>query len=357
MTHRPESLDDLRQAVATTPRLSIRGGGTKTGLTGAVGDRAVVDLSAVAGVTEYSPEECTFSALAGTRAADIERLLAAHGQYLPFDPPLMAAGATIGGVVGAGASGSCRYRYGGIRDFLIGARIVDGRGQLITAGGKVVKNAAGLLIHQAMVGSCGRFGVLAELTFKVFPLAPARATVKASAGDLSGALDAMETVRRAQFELEAIDIASPSTLLIRIGGAADALPARVAALRETVGFQADVLDGDADDAEWRGAREFTWAARNVPLVRVPLTTPQVPALDNVLTRGGATRRYALAGNVAFISWPQQLDQLSDALNTLGLTGQVLIGPPGRPFIGAPVEDEFGRRVASVLDPDGRFGTD
>src|SRR5262245_8823530 len=191
MTYRPASIDDVRNVVATTPRIAIRGGGTKPGLSSSADGRALIDLSGLAGVTEHAPEECTFSALAGTRTADIEQRLSAHGQYLPFDPPLMDAGATIGGAVAAGASGSCRYRYGGIRDFLIGAQIVDGRGQLITAGGKVVKNAAGLLVHQAMVGSCGRFGVLAELTFKVFPRAEAKVTVKVPARDLSAALAIM----------------------------------------------------------------------------------------------------------------------------------------------------------------------
>ena len=240
-------------------RVTIRGGGTKPGLTAPFDNRSVIDMSGLAGVTEHTPEECTFTALAGTRTADIERLLRSHGQYLPFDPPLMEAGATIGGVVAAGVSGSCRYRYGGIRDFLIGARIVDGRGQLITAGGKVVKNAAGLLLHQAMVGSCGRFGVLAEVTFKVFPRAKAQATVKVSASDLADALERMETVRRARFELEAVDIDAPSTLLLRMGGAVEALPARLAALRTAVAVPGELLEGTADEAEWRRAREFSWA--------------------------------------------------------------------------------------------------
>jgi glycolate dehydrogenase FAD-binding subunit len=357
MTQSPATIDDLRRAVAATPRISIRGGGTKPGLSGLSDDRSVIDLSSLTGITEHTPEECTFTALAGTRTADIERLLAAHGQYLPFDPPLTDAGATIGGVVASGASGSCRYRYGGIRDFLIGARIVDGRAELITAGGKVVKNAAGLLVHQAMVGSCGRFGVLAELTFKVFPRAKARATVRASAGDLAGALEVMDRVRCAQFEFEAIDIEAPSTLLLRLGGDADALPARVTALRDALGLGSELLEGAADDAEWQRAREFAWTSSGDAIVRVPLTTPRVLALDAWLARGGAARRYALAGNVAFVSWPQSLDALSDALNALGLRGQVLIGPPGRQFVGSPADEEFGRRVASVLDPHGRFRRD
>ncbi len=165
-------------------------------------------------------------------------------------------------------------------------------GSMITAGGKVVKNAAGLLLHQAMVGSCGRFGVLAEVTFKVFPRAKAQATVKVSTSDLADALERMDAVRRARFELEAVDVDAPSTLLLRMGGAVEALPARLAALRTAVAVPGELLEGTADEAEWRRAREFSWASSDVPLVRVPLTTPRVAALDSVshvMAPRGATR--------------------------------------------------------------------
>ena len=107
-------------------------------------------------------------------------MLAEHGQYLPFDPPLAAAGATLGGTVAAGLSGPGRYRYGGVRDFVLGVRFVDGMGNLVRGGGKVVKNAAGFDFPKLMVGSLGRLGVLAELSFKVFPQPPAFATLAVS---------------------------------------------------------------------------------------------------------------------------------------------------------------------------------
>ena len=66
-------------------------------------------------------------------------MLAEKGQYMPFDPPLAERGATVGGTVAAGLSGAGRYRYGGIRDFLIGIRFVNGRGQEIRGGGAVSK--------------------------------------------------------------------------------------------------------------------------------------------------------------------------------------------------------------------------
>lgn len=356
MTLRPASIDELREVVPGHSRLRLRGGGSKPGLSGTTPGRTVIDLSALAGVVEHTPEECTFTALAGTRLADIERLLAAHGQYLPFDPALVDRGATIAGTVSSGVNGSCRYRYGGVRDFLIGARIVDGHGRLVRSGGKVVKNAAGFLLHQAMVGSCGRFGALAELTFKVFPRAPAYATVIARAADLDAALSLMASVQRAGFDLEALDIESPATVSARLGGAGEALPQRVAALQHVIG-ESEVLVGEEDERVWRQAREFAWAPADALLVRVPLTPPQVPALDAALAPGGAVRRYALAGNVAFSSWPGHVNGLSAVLAALGLTGQVLWGASGSPFIGRSVANEFEKRVRAVMDPDGRFGPD
>ena len=100
-------------------------------------------VSGLRGIVEYDPEELTITALAGTPVRVVQEALAAHGQHLPFDPPLARAGATLGGVVAAGTSGSGGHRHGGVRDFIIGARFVDGTGALVGAGGRVVKNAAG----------------------------------------------------------------------------------------------------------------------------------------------------------------------------------------------------------------------
>ena len=151
----------------------------------------MLDLSRLAGIVEHTPRNARSRRWRARASPTSSARSPPHGQYLPFDPPLAAAGATIGGTVAAGVNGSCRYRFGGIRDFLIGARLVDGDGRIIHSGGKVVKNAAGFLLHQAMVGSCGRLGVVAELTFKVFPAPAAHATVRVDAGDLASALALM----------------------------------------------------------------------------------------------------------------------------------------------------------------------
>jgi glycolate oxidase FAD binding subunit len=354
MILQPSSVAALEAMVAEHPRLRVRGGGTKAGLSGALAGTPTVDLTALAGILEHTPEECTFTALAGTRISEIERLLAQHGLYLPFDPPLAAAGATLGGTVAAGVNGSCRYRYGGARDFIIGARIVDGRGRSIRSGGKVVKNAAGFLLHQALVGSCGTLGILAELTFKVFPAAEAHATIRVDAADIPSAGTFIATVQRARFDLEAVDLEPPGTVWLRLAGFREALGTRVAALQQAIGRPSRILTGDEDAAVWRDAREFAWAPRNAFLVRVPVSLPTVPPLDAALSRYDAVRRYAVAGNLALIGWRDSLESLSGLLSRMDLIGQVLLGTPGSRFIGAVKPNAFEDRLRSALDPDARF---
>ncbi|MXZ19879.1 MAG: FAD-binding protein, partial [Caldilineaceae bacterium SB0665_bin_25] len=118
------SVAEIQDAVRAAKRVRVRGGGSKPALSlrNCQDDAQTLDLSTLKGVVDYQPDEYTFTARAGTRVADIAALLAEERQYLPFDPPLAERGATLGGTVAAGLSGAGRYRYGGVRDFLIGIR-------------------------------------------------------------------------------------------------------------------------------------------------------------------------------------------------------------------------------------------
>jgi glycolate dehydrogenase FAD-binding subunit len=354
MTIRPTSIEDLQRAVAGHPRVHVRGAGTKTALSAPRAGTPTLDVAGLTGVLEHTPEECTFTALAGTRIGEIETRLAAYGQYLPFDPPLADSGATLGGTVAAGVNGSCRLRYGGIRDFLIGARIVDGRGRLVRSGGKVVKNAAGFLLHQALVGSCGRLGILAELTFKVFPAAEAHATLRVPGEDLAAAVALVDSVGRGGFDLEALDIEPPAVVWVRLAGFRDSLTARLDAVRLAMGGRVEVSTGEHDAAIWRSAREFAWVPTSHALVRVPITPPMLTRLDAALGWYEAARRYTVAGNLALIAWNGALDSLSALLRDLALKGAVLIGPACDRLIGAVPSNAVEERLASVMDPDARF---
>jgi len=122
----PKTLPELRDAVLSAPRVIAVGAETKPRLSAV--DAAKISTRQLSGITEYEPSEFTFTALAGTPVKEIIAALAEKGQYLPFDPMHVEAGSTIGGVVASGLSGPGRFRYGGVRDFILGVRFVDGLG-------------------------------------------------------------------------------------------------------------------------------------------------------------------------------------------------------------------------------------
>ncbi|MGH9175991.1 MAG: FAD-binding protein [Vicinamibacterales bacterium] len=374
MTLQPHGIAELQEAVRAHDALTIRGAGTKSAAAAGteiarekgVGTevrrgRVLLDTTALTGVTDYSPDECVFTAWAGTALAEIHAVLAAHGQCLPFDPPLVEAGATIGGTVAAGVSGSGRYRYGGVRDFVIGARIVDGEGRLIRSGGKVVKNAAGFLLHHAMVGSLGRFGVLAEITFKVFPAPESRRTLRVQGHGLRNVMDTLHEVEKAQFDLAAIDFDETGTLLISVSGRADTVALRIERLKRLAPWTSEVLDGAEDERFWSDAREFRWAALDSALVKIPVS--ESARLPSTALRAGKPSpatvpsptvvRYTCGGKCMWVA-ALDLNALSEALSSAGLRGQVIRGERAGTIIGSVERNAFEERVRSVLDPRRRF---
>jgi glycolate oxidase FAD binding subunit len=355
-----DSVEAIQEAVRSGPRVLPVGGRSKPALSTPAHDDVVgLDVSGLRGIVEYDPAELTFTAMAGTPVAEVTAALAEHGQYLPFDPPLAAAGATLGGVVAAGTSGGNAFRHGGVRDFVIGVRFVDGTGRLVAGGGKVVKNAAGFELPKLMVGSIGRLGVMVQLSFKVFPRPRATATLIFDLGTPAAALTAMAQVARGPVEADALDLEPGGRLLVRLGGDAETLSARAARCTAIVGTEPEHLDGVRDLEAWHDAAELAWVPADARLVRVALTARGVPALDGALAAASAIARYSLAANVAWIAWPESrpIEQLDDELRTLRLAGVVLTGAPGRPLIGASRGGAFAARIRSALDPDGRFPED
>jgi glycolate oxidase FAD binding subunit len=222
--HPAPHVERLRDAILAGGRVRVAAGGSKPALSAG----ATLDVAGLAGILAYDPQEFTFTAFAGTPLRDIVRLLAERGQALPFDPPLVEAGATLGGTVAAGLSGPGRFRYGGVRDFLLGVRFLSGEGELLTGGGKVVKNAAGFDLPKLMVGALGRFGVLVELTFKVFPRAEANATLEVGLPDFAAAVATMHRLAGSALDLACLELEPPATLRLRLSGLRASLDARVA---------------------------------------------------------------------------------------------------------------------------------
>jgi glycolate oxidase len=357
---RDDSVSDairaLQDAVRAHPRVLPRGGGTKPALSTPPEGVVPLVVSGLRGIVEYDPDELTITALAGTPVRVVQEALAAHGQHLPFDPPLSRAGATLGGVVAAGTSGPGRFRHGGVRDFIIGARFVDGTGALVGGGGRVVKNAAGFDLPRLMVGSMGRLGVLVELAFKVFPVPPAWGTLVAEAPALDAALDAIAAAASAGLDVEAIDLEPPGRLLIRLGGSAGALEARLERLRRVVGLPAETLLGERDAELWEAARALAWVPPSTSLVRVAISPRRAAALDPALHAAGVARRYSAGAAIGWLAWPAErsLAALDALLRDSGAAGMRLTGPAGPLLLGAHGGGAFADRVRRGLDPDGRF---
>ncbi|HUP28647.1 MAG TPA: glycolate oxidase subunit GlcE, partial [Usitatibacter sp.] len=171
----------VAQSAERKEPLRIRGGGTKDFYGGkASGD--VVEISPYAGIVAYEPKELVLTVRAGTPVADVEAALDAQRQMLPFEPPRFEAGtatgrATIGGTVAAGLSGPRRPYAGAVRDFVLGTRIVNGKGEDLTFGGRVIKNVAGYDVSRLMAGAFGTLGVITEISFKVLPRPAAESTL------------------------------------------------------------------------------------------------------------------------------------------------------------------------------------
>jgi glycolate oxidase FAD binding subunit len=179
-----EAVSALREAVceaaATRAPLQIRAGGTKD-FYGNATSGAVLDPRSYSGLVAYEPSELVITACAGTPLTQLESTLAEHSQMLAFEPPHFGSTATLGGCIAAGLAGPRRTAYGpcygGVRDFVLGARMLDGRGEVLTFGGSVMKNVAGYDLARLLVGSLGILGVILEVSVKVLPQPAAQLTL------------------------------------------------------------------------------------------------------------------------------------------------------------------------------------
>ena len=172
-----EVQETIREAAAARTPLRLRGGGTKD-FYGNEPRGRVLDTAGYAGIESYEPSELVVTARCGTRLGELEKLLEEHRQGLPFEPPHFGPEATVGGFVAAGLSGPRRASAGALRDFVLGVKLVDGRGRAVAFGGQVMKNVAGYDVARLAAGSLGTLGMIAEVSLKVLPLPASEATLE-----------------------------------------------------------------------------------------------------------------------------------------------------------------------------------
>ena len=168
--------EQVLAALAGGAPLSIVGGGSKT-FYGRKQRGEALNVSAHSGIVGYEPTELVLSARAGTPLTVIEAALAEQGQMLAFEPPHFGPSATLGGTVACGLSGPRRPYAGSVRDFVLGIKLLNGKGEILSFGGKVMKNVAGFDLSRLMVGSLGTLGVILEVSLKVLPRPESEATL------------------------------------------------------------------------------------------------------------------------------------------------------------------------------------
>lgn len=360
-TFAAKTITDVQSFVQNNSQILPSAGASKPALTTTADNPAHLELGELSGILEYEPAEYTFTALAGTPITEVAAALASNGQYLPFDPPLAQHGATLGGTVAAGLSGSGRYRYGGVRDFLIGVRFIDGQGQLVRGGGKVVKNAAGFDLPKLMVGSLGRLGILVELSFKVFPRPQSYATLTVPYPTVDAALGGLQKATTSRLDIEALDLVverpdgqhTVPTLWVRMGGLESVQEQRIAQLRQILGA-GEMMEGFVENATWQAACEFSWAPDQWALVKVATTPRHIQGLEQILSTTKALRRYAVGGQLTWIAWPGEVADLHKHLTALNLSGLVIRGATNQARIGVQTGQVFAQRIKQALDPVGKF---
>ena len=242
--------------------LRVRGGGSKD-FFGARLHGELLETRGLQGIVSYEPTELVVTVRSGTLLSELEALLQAQNQCLPFEPPHFGhAGATVGGLVASGLSGPSRASVGAARDFVLGARFINGLGEHLTFGGQVMKNVAGYDVSRVLAGSWGTLGLITEVSLKVLAFAPSEASLVCNLGQ-DETLQLLHRWGGQPLPLNAScwqcePGAASGRLTVRLRGAQAAVQAALPKM------QADVqaLGGQAQAADAEAAMFFWDAVRN-----------------------------------------------------------------------------------------------
>jgi glycolate oxidase FAD binding subunit len=279
----------IRVAAERHERLRLRAGGSKD-FYGNPPRGTPLDPRAVHGVVAYEPTELVLVARCGTPLTEIETLLESNRQMLAFEPPYFSSTATIGGCIASGLAGPRRaaagYAYGGVRDFVLGAKLLDGRGQLLSFGGMVMKNVAGYDAARLLVGSLGALGVIVEVSLKVVPKHAVDATLEFQLDEIA-ALAKLNVWGGQPLPVSASSW-QQGTLLLRLSGSEAAVGAATARLGGQRVDETRAING------WRALREQSAAffEGDMPLWRIsiPSTAPPLGlGAAQAIEWGGALR--------------------------------------------------------------------
>ncbi len=307
-----------------------------------------LDMAAYTGVISYEPSELVIKARAGTPLAEIESVLERHGQMLAFEPPRFGHTSTLGGCISSGLAGPRRMAVGGVHDFVLGARIIDTTGQVLSFGGEVMKNVAGYDVSRLVAGSLGSLGPAAELSVKVAPKPAAETTVCLSVTH-EQALERCNQWRSQPLPITATAHVD-QTMYVRLSGSQAAITSTI----NTIVADADHVTLEPDEAAsfWDSMRDQTNAFfEQRPLWRIAVP-PATPALDfgRTLTEWHGALRW--------VSTTLPAHEVREMVAAVG--GHATLfrydGTAGTPVFHplSPVLETINRRMMAQFDPQGLF---
>ena len=342
----PADIDELREAVAgalaAEEAVEIVGGGSKRDFGRPLQTPHVLDLAKLSGIRDYAPSELVLTAGAATPLAEIEKVLAANGQMLAFEPPdwdelLGGAGQpTLGGILSCNLSGSRRIKAGAARDHFLGFRAVSGRGEIFKAGGKVVKNVTGYDLPKLMAGSFGTLAALEEVTVKVMPRPETQATVLFAGIAPEPATRLMSAALGSPHEVSASAYLPPASELpvgagcvaLRVEGPAPSVAARcdnlIAELAD--GGRTDLLAADESAILWRriGNAAPVCGPEAGAVWRISLPPMRGGTIGDSLARMlGAVWFLDWGGGLLWAAMPEEGDGGAAAIRT------AILGPDGK----------------------------
>jgi glycolate oxidase FAD binding subunit len=367
--------EQILNAAKNKASLSIEGGGTKSWY-GNTNKLTKLDTRTYSGILEYQPEELVITACAGTPLKEIEAALKDKSQVLAFEPPHFGEHATFGGAIAAGLAGPGRISAGNLRDFVLGARVLDGKGRDLSFGGQVMKNVAGYDVSRLMPGSMGTLALLLEASVKVLPKPAATATLRCQISQ-EKALRILNEWAGQPLPLSAscwIGNASGASedgqLTIRLAGAAAAIKAAIPLMSSVV--NASEVEPQSAEVFWNDLREhqlssFENIAADQTLYRLALPAAcgplDIPGASNeiILEWHGQQRWIRAAGDEATFTLIKQLATSHGGHATCFKQG-VNVNPAFQRFtlLGEQVHSKaletVQERLRSAFDPAGVFAT-
>lgn len=360
-------------AHAAREPIAIEGNGSKRGLLRPVQAARTVSTRNISGITLYRPAELVLSARAGTPIPEIEAALAEKGQHLIAEPPDTRAifgtdrPATLGGIVAANLSGPRRVTWGAMRDHVLGIRFVNGAGEVMRSGGRVLKNVTGLDLCKLLAGSYGTLGVMTEITLKVLPAPEATGTLLIAVADAEMGVRALSAGLGSPFGVSAAAVlpGDPMMAALRIEDFAASVTYRLARLQDALaGFgRTTQIEGEAARALWREVRDAAPLAATAEeaVWRISVRPSAGPAIAQAAAALGGRALLDWGGGLVWVAAPPTAEAhqaLTEAAARTGGTCTLFRAPetlrlavPVLPAEPVPLA-AIGRRVKAVLDPAG-----